>query len=101
MARRRGITGVASPFAPSNGRDPVAPERFFASASSPNIDWPGLVARGENSNGYTAQNPNGTQHVSGNGWNDTPWGKWDMKANGERWSGPIDWAKNGGNRTGE
>lgn len=112
MARRKHTTttiatstpavGIAIGFEPNPyGRDPVAPRRFFGSQSQPNIDFPGLVGAGENDLGFTSQGPNGTQHVSGNGNNQSPWDNWNRKANGRRWTPPVDWAKNGGNRTGE
>jgi hypothetical protein len=108
MARRRASEVPAPATAPWDDvygqRAPCAPESYFRSASKPNIDWDGLVGAGENPNGFTAQVPSGTQHVSGNGNNQTRWSRWDKNADGERWNGGrsgIDWARNGGNRTGE
>jgi hypothetical protein len=34
------------------------------------IDWEGIIAKGENPKGFTAQTPNGTAHWQGTGWND-------------------------------
>ncbi|MDE2105177.1 MAG: hypothetical protein KGL39_48565 [Patescibacteria group bacterium] len=34
-----------------------------------NIDWPTLIAKGENPNGFTAWTPNGTSKDKGPGWN--------------------------------
>ena len=100
MARRKSIEVAVAPisFEPFAGRDPVAPESFNRSQSSPNVDWDGLVGNGENTQ-YTAQTPNGTAHESGNGANNE-W-SWGPPANGRRWGGRVNWAKNGGNRTGE
>ena len=102
MARRRSSEVVAAPFSfePIGPREPVAPESFYRSQSNPNIDWGNLAGAGENPNGFTSQTPNGTQHVSGNGTNERPY-RWHGDADGKRWNGPVDWAKNGGTRTGE
>lgn len=109
MARRRNrpasttsVVGIAIGFDgdPYGPRDPVAPERFYRSQSQPNIDWPGLVGQGENSNGYRSVTPNGTLTDQGNGWNQ-PQYYTSNRGNGRRWSPPINWGKNGGNRTGE
>jgi len=109
MARRSrsGITvvGVGVPHAAFDeygSREPVAPRRYLQSQSTPNIDWPGLVSEaGENSR-LTIQEPNGTSHEFGNGGNQTPWGNWNDKANGPKWSGPVNWNRYGkANRTGE
>lgn len=82
-------------------RAPVAPESFNRSQSNSNLRFADLVGGGENPNGFTAQTPNGVAHVSGVGDNQQRWG-WRDKANGERWNGQdLNWAKHGGNRTGE
>lgn len=33
------------------------------------MDFEGLIAKGENPRGFTAQTPNGTAHATGTGWN--------------------------------
>jgi len=107
MARRRSgtVTTVGVPVLAVDAafeygrRDPVAPESFNRSQSNPNVDWAGLVGQSENSNGFRATNPNGTLCESGGPF-DT-WNSWGNRGNGRRWNGNVDWAKNGGNRTGE
>lgn len=105
MARRRsapvavGMTTVVGIDYGFGGREPVAPERFLKSQSDSNIDWPGMVAHGENDRGITMQTPNGTNHGPGSrGSNINDWGN---RANSTRWSGGLDWSRNGGNRSGE
>lgn len=104
MARRKtetvAATGATSIFG-DGLRAPVAPESFNRSQSNPNIDWEGMVASNPDQPRYTAQNSNSTLHESGNGWNRADWG-WANRANGPRWSGGVDWNRNGrANRTGE
>lgn len=80
-------------------KEPVAPESFTRSQSN-GLDWEGMYAAGENSNGFRATNPNGTLSDQGNGDNQSQYYS-ENKGNGKRWSPPLNWAKNGGNRTGE
>jgi hypothetical protein len=106
MAKRKSETaataGIAIGFSFGDGmREPVAPESFNRSQSRPNLRFANLVEFGENPNGFTSITPNGVGHDNGLGHNQDRWG-WSNKANGERWSGQnLDWAKRGGNRTGE
>lgn len=102
MARRRSVEIACAPYDPmASVRDPVAPERHLQSQSLPNLPPPmNAVAAGENPNGFTAQTPNGTSHAGGNGTNQRGW-FWVRRADGERWNGPVNWAKNGGDRSGE
>lgn len=99
MARKTTAPAPAAPWSPA-GRDPVAPESFFQSQSKPNVDWPGLVGSGENSNGFRAITPNGVASDHGNGSNQRQWG-WGTPADGERFGGKVNWDKHKGNRTGE
>lgn len=101
MARRRQniVVPVVSVEFGSFGKEPDAPESFTRSQSRPNLDWEGLYGAGENSNGFRAQQPNGTSHAQGNGSNRDDWMN---RANGSRWSPPINWNAPGRrNRTGE
>ena len=102
MARRRsGVSTPAPMFDVDTGpRAPVAPESFYASQSKSNIDWGGMVGSNPDNPRFTSQTPNGAQSNEGNGHNQRSW-SWGPKSNGDRWSPPVDWAKNGGNRTGE
>ena len=77
MARRRSghVTATAAPVLAVDvgfgygSREPIAPEGFVRSQSDSNINWPGLVGQGENSNGLRMTSPNGTVCEEGNGWN--------------------------------
>lgn len=109
MARRRNragsttsVVGITLGFNgdPYGPRDPVAPESFYRSQSSSNFRFADLVGDDENSNGLRMTNPNGSLHESGNGWNQSAYYS-SNKGNGKKWSPPINWGKNGGNRTGE
>lgn len=102
MARKSGLTTspVAAPWPPV-GRDPIAPESFSGSQSKPNVDWPGLVGAGENSNGFRAITPNGIASDHGNGDNQRQY-SWNKPADGERFGGKVDWDRHkNANRTGE
>ena len=100
MARRKNET-VAASWEPSAGRDPCAPERYLQSQSKPNIDFEGLVGRGDNPNGYRAITPNGVASDHGNGRNQRQWA-WNTPVDGEKFGGKVDWDRNkNANRTGE
>jgi hypothetical protein len=107
MARRKtlpppaAMVGIEIGFGAFSGREPVAPESFTRSQSTPNVDWEGLYGTPENPNGFTATNPNGSQHDQGNGDNQRPYWS-ENRGNGQRWSPPVNWNGPGRrNRTGE
>ena len=76
-------------------------------ALTQNLDFPSLVARGENPKGFVARTPNGTAMDRGPGWNREPmwempqvpatgvWGEADVNIAGTLMPGRQ------GNRTGE